>query len=135
MSQPTFKRYIFSTVRIVICAGALWLVLRGVTLQDSVLLEGGEEVFGRIESRGDEGLVLASGDGSQSIAAEEIARQDDGSFVVSYGLLSAWSETIGWLLVAAVLLHLPVALFQAVRLFWLLSAQHISLGFWFIREL
>ncbi|MGB0714610.1 MAG: hypothetical protein ACPGXK_01955, partial [Phycisphaerae bacterium] len=118
MSDRSSNRHIFTVVRILICVAALWLVLRGVTLMDTVTLTNGEQIFGRVTDRGDEFVRMTVDGSSQEIALATIQSKDDGTASISYGLMSALAQTVGWLLVVGVLAHLPVAFFQAIRLCW-----------------
>ena len=110
---------------------ALWFVLRGVSLDDYVVLrEDGTRVAGLILDRGDRvDIVLASGETS-SVLMTDVAVNGDGRPQLSYGLRSAWRQSVKPLLLLALLIHFPVGVFQAIRLKWLLRAQQITLGLW-----
>jgi len=130
MSKRTRKR-LFDLLRIAICVGALWIVVRGVTLLDRVTpVDGGADLIGRVVEQGDT-VVIELRDGQRRVLGlDEIARDTDGSLRVTLGLLAAWAQSDKMLLLLAVCLHLPVVLFQGLRLKWLLGAQDIRLSFW-----
>ncbi len=130
MSKRVRKR-LFDLLRIVICVGALWIVVRGVTLLDRVTpVGGGPDLIGRVVEQGDS-IVIELRDGQRRVLGiDEIAVNEDGSARVTLGLIAAWAQSDKALLLLAVIMHMPVALFQGIRLKWLLGAQGIRLSFW-----
>ena len=127
------KKIVFNLVRVVICVAALWIVVRGVTLNDHIHLQSGETVMGDVlpSDEPSEIHVRQPKTGETIvIPSEEIARDQDGALRITYGLKSAWRNSRGWLLLAALLIHFPVVLPQALRFRWLLGAQGIRVGYW-----
>lgn len=129
MNSRTKKR-LLNTLRIAACVAALAIVVNGVTLDDRVSLTDGAELTGRVTERAGQ-IQITMADGSErSLSVDEIATDERGDPEISYGLLSAWSRSIKWLLGAAFLIHFIVILPQALRFYWLLRAQSISVGYW-----
>lgn len=129
MASSSKKKRWFNVLRAVICAGALWFVIQGVTWRDRVTLADGTELVGTATIHGD-AVAFSSGDApARQIPLDEIAKDDRGAPMVALGLASAWCEANKWLLVLAVLLHFPVIFPQALRFKWLLSAQDIRIGY------
>ncbi|MGD2109342.1 MAG: lysylphosphatidylglycerol synthase transmembrane domain-containing protein [Phycisphaerae bacterium] len=125
------KKRLFSLLRIAICVAALWFVLRGVTYYDHVFLADGDvELVGRVIEDGDP-MTLRLRDGrTETVALADVAVDGDGNPRIVFGLASAWQSSKPVFLLLAVLLHLPVGVFQGIRLRWLLRAQEISLTYW-----
>ncbi len=118
-------------LRSAICAVALWWAFASVSFRDSVVLADGNtvvrgaivELAGRIDVRTAEGSV-------RQIADEAIARDENSSKLISYGLISVWRRSDKLLLLAGIGCFLLVPLFQGIRLRWLLGCQRIRLGLW-----
>ncbi|MBI3834751.1 MAG: flippase-like domain-containing protein [Planctomycetes bacterium] len=123
------RKTIFTLVRIAICAVALWIVARGITLSDQITLRDGTTLDGRIEGEGASiELRLPSGD-LQSIPRNEIAASKDGTLKIAFGLYTTlWRSSKG-LLFLALLLYFPVVFPQAYRLYGLLRAQGIPVSY------
>jgi len=129
MASPG-KRRIYNAVRIGICLAALWFVIRGVSLTDTVhLARPGETIVGRVIDDGDPIQIRTDAGEIVSIPRAEIAREIDGSQRIQFGLLSAGLRSDVRLLILAVLLHFPVVFPLALRFQRLLRVQGISLGF------
>ena len=118
-------------LRSAICAAALWWAFASVSLRDSVVLADGNAVIrgAVVELDGRVDVRLADGT-MQQIADEAIARDDNSSRLISYGLISVWSRSNKLLLLAGIGCFLLVPLLQGVRLRWLLACQRIYLGLW-----
>lgn len=119
-------------LRLALCAAALWLVMRGVSLHDQVTLrEGGEVRVGRVVEAGAEALRWEDRDGGVTeIPLSEVARDAQGQPRIRYGLKTTWVYSRTGLLLAAVLIHFPVIFLQAARFKWMVEAQRIALGYW-----
>ncbi len=128
--QSKAKRLLFNAIRIGICVGALWIVGRGVTLRDNVTLVDGTSLSGTVRVVGESvDLVTTDGD-RRTLAAEEVARDKDGAFRISFGIATAWGDSHKSFLLLALALHFPVVFPQALRFQWLLAAQNITVGYW-----
>ena len=127
---PRAKKRLFNALRIAICAVALWFVIRGVTFRDHVILEEGPELVGALIDEGDPVVIRLSDDQQRAVPRADIAVDERGEPRISYGLKTALANSTKALLLLAVLLHFPVAFFQAIRLRWLLRAQDIHIGYW-----
>lgn len=128
--SPRVRKSIFDVLRIAICAAALYIVLRGVTVRDYVILSDGSVLVGRAELLAD-GVAVTPVDGTRRVyPASVIAKNPQGDLRVQFGLATAIRDSRKALLVLAVLLHAPVGLLQALRLQWLLWAQRIVLSYW-----
>lgn len=124
------RKRLVNVVRIVVCAGALAIVLRGVTLDDRVTLASGEVVAGTVTATVEDAVALKTPTGLRTIATRDIAKEEDGALAIRYGLRSAWTHTDKTLLLLALLVHLPVVLPQTLRFRLMLGAQAIALSFW-----
>lgn len=119
------------SLRVLICAAALWIVARGVTLHDRVVLMNGEVRSGTVHRVSESRVEFSTAAGERTtIPADAIGREQDGAFRVSYGLATAWKASHKGLLFLALLVHFPVAFPLALRFRWLLGAQGIYLGYW-----
>ena len=120
-----------NVLRITVCVAALWIVAQGVTLQDHIQLkDGSPEVVGRIIEE-DESIRIQLVDGvEKSFLRSEIAEAQDGSLMIAYGFLSAWSNSHKYLLLLALFIHFPVVFPQAFRFRLMLAAQKIRMGYW-----
>lgn len=127
----TTRRRVFAIIRIVVCVAALWIVVRGVTINDHVVLRGDKpDLVGRVHSA-DDPVVMTLRDGERvSVPHAEIAEEADGALAVRYGIRSAWRDSQKSLLLLALLIHAPVGVLQGVRLLVLLRAQQIKLSLW-----
>jgi len=127
---PRKKKTLFNVIRVAICVAALWFVIQGVTLHDHVsLADGRGDLIGTAIVRGDSVEVIDTDGKSHSLALSEVAVDEHGDPMISFGLSSAWRDSNKLLLLLAVLLHFPVIFPQALRFRWLLSAQGIHLGY------
>ncbi len=130
MTAPAKKR-LFNLVRVLICAAALWIVVRGVTLHDHVTpANGGPDWIGEVRVDADPVEIRLVGGEMQRIPRTDIALDADGAPRIAFGLTSAWRNSRKSLLLLAVLIHFPVVLPQALRFRWLLAVQSITLGYW-----
>jgi len=116
---------------VAICVVALWLVIRGVTVDDQVLLaDGRTKLVGEVLSDADPVVIRLKDGATRTVARAEIALDADGAPRMEYGLKTAWRNSRKDLLLVAILIHFPVLFPQALRFQWLLGAQKISLGYW-----
>lgn len=123
------RKVLWTVIRIGLCLAAMAIVIRGVTLRDSlVLADSGETLVGTI--REVDGLYqVESADGTiRSIAADQVARDERGDVQVNYGLVTTLRLADKGLLAVSVAVLMVVAMLQAPRLRWLLAAQQIPLG-------
>jgi len=125
------KKWLWSVLRIAICVAALWFVLRGVTFHDHLILRDQEtELVGKVLDDADP-LSFQLVDGQlRTVPHEDLVVDADGNPRITLGLKSAWRSSRPMFLLLALLLHLPVGIFQGIRLQWLLRAQHIHLTYW-----
>lgn len=116
-------------LRLALCGAALWLVVRGVSLHDTLTLSDANSVLiGRVTDLGQRYHVDLRDGGQQMVAYADVARDADGRSLISRGLLSVWQASGKNLLLAGVGVFLLVPLLQAIRLKGLLAAQGIALG-------
>ncbi len=128
---PRVKKRVFGALRIAVCGVALWLVIRGVTFNDRIVLNSGEaELVGRVVDHGDPVVIRLTDGSARRVPREDIAVDENGEPQISYGLKAAWRNSRKTLLLLAFLIHFPVTFLQAIRLHWLLRAQNITIGYW-----
>ncbi len=128
---PGKKKTLFNALRTLICVAALWLVVQGVTLNDHVtMMDSSPDLVGRVLSLGESVRIeLATGE-VREIPPSDVAVDSDGALRITYGLRTAWRDSVKWLLLLALLIHFPVVFPQAMRFRWLLGAQGIRVSFW-----
>lgn len=129
MTKRTRKR-LFDVIRVLVCAAALWIVVRGVTLHDHVTLKDGRDVVGEVLSDSDPLQVRLANGEIERVARQDIAVDEDGAARIAFGLRSAWRNSRKGLLLLAMLIYFPVVFPQALRFRWMLAAQRIPLGYW-----
>ncbi len=120
-------------LRIALSIGALWIVIQGVTVDDYVTLRDGSRRVGLVSEYGAqaEWIDIRIADGTvQRLARSDIALEEDGALSISYGLRTAWRQSIKSLLLLAVGVHFFVVFPLALRFQWLLRAQDIHVGYW-----
>ncbi len=124
-------KYWLDGLRVVVCGVFLWLVIRGVSMDDRLVLKDGQRIVaGTIEVR-DAGAVVTSADGdARLVPLADVAVDAHGAPRVRYGLRSTWHRSQGSLLLAAVLVFAIVPLFQAFRIRTILRVQDISIRYW-----
>ena len=117
------------SLRIGICAAALWFVVRGVTLRDRIILQDGRHFDGVVLSEHNPiQIQLPDGDVS-TIKLDAIALDANGAPQITYGLLSAWRRSNKSLLILAVIIYFPLVVPLAQRFRILLRVQGIDLSF------
>lgn len=129
---PAAKKRWFDGLRLLLCVAALWLVMRGVTLNDHVTLVAQEQIkSGRVIEISAEQITWEEPDGRRAqIPLAAIAADKHGRPLISYGLLTTWQNSRKELLLLAVLIHFPVIFLQAARFKWMVEAQRIALSYW-----
>ncbi len=127
--RPRIKKTLVHVLRLGICVGALWFVMSGVTLQDHLHLESGEELVGAVQEGEETFVISLDGDRERVIARSAVATDESGEPKVSYGLKTAWRNSRKSLLLFAFLIQFPVTIVAAYRLRWMLRAQRITLRF------
>ncbi len=129
MSAVTKKRVI-TAIRIAVCALALWIVIRGVTLDDRLVLHDGRALSGTVHEEA-ECITLVAPDGStRLLTRSDLAVDEGGGPKIAYGLRTSWHAGRKALLLVAVIVHMPVAFLLAWRLRVLLAVQDIGLSYW-----
>jgi uncharacterized protein (TIRG00374 family) len=128
--NPRVKKWTWTIVRLAICAAALWYVLRGVTLDDTVYLADGTAVKGQVVFVGEEVQVRLDEETAWKFSIDQIQKDDQGRPRVDYGLRHAWSEGRKGYFLLALLIFLPAPALQGVRFCWMLRAQDIRLSAW-----
>jgi len=124
------RRRLFNVLRLAVCATALWFVVRGVTVNDRVVLRKGESTLvGQVTDRGDHIVVRFADEKERQVPKADVALDDRGELRIAYGLRTAWRSSRGIFLVLAVLIFFPIAFLQGLRLQWLLRAQTIQIGY------
>jgi len=127
---PRMRKRLFDALRIVVCVVALWIVVRGVTIRDHVMLVDGTDLVGDVIRDGDTVEIRIVNGETRVVARADLAKDEDGSAKIAFGLRTAWRNSKKSLLLLAVLIHFPVVFPQALRFQWLLAAQDITVGYW-----
>jgi uncharacterized protein (TIRG00374 family) len=128
---PRKKKWLFGVLRLLICVGALWIVARGVTVNDVLTpADGSPDVVGSIAESADGFTVTLPNGTTNTFLHDEVAVDENGHPRVSYGLGTAWRTSEKKYLLISVLLMIPVGVLQGVRFVWLLIAQNIRIGVW-----
>ena len=124
------RRLVTNVLRVAVCLGALWFVVRGVTLRDHLTLKDGDRVLVGLVQEQDGGFLVQFPDGTQRhVDRGEVAVDDQGEVRVAYGLLASWSQSRKSLLLLAFVIYFPVVFLQSLRLKWLLAAQKIHIAY------
>jgi uncharacterized membrane protein YbhN (UPF0104 family) len=130
MATPKRRQQLVAALRVVVCLGALLLVLRGVDLDDRVELADGTALAGEVRESGG-GLVVLSEDGTaRPVAYSQLARLDDGTPAIQLGLRTAFRSSRLDLFALAVLLFVPVTFMLGWRFQLVLRAGEIRIGYW-----
>lgn len=116
-------------LRIAICLIALWIVVRGVTINDRITLRDGTALVGQVQTDGEPVEFRGGDDQIRQIARSDIAVSSDGTLAIGYGLKTTLWRSNKLLLLAALAIYFPVLFPQALRLWWLLRAQAIPVGY------
>lgn len=125
------KKLLFDGMRISVCGLALWIVLRGVSLNDEVIpADGSPTVTGSVTVRDGEVLVHSASGGTKTLPLAEVAVDDNGEPRITYGFRTVWRRSKTDFLLAAVLIFSIVPLMQAQRIRMLLGAQDIIICYW-----
>lgn len=120
----------FNVLRLVLCFGALYFVVRGVTYYDRIeRADGSDAIVGLVRGVGAEVVIERPGGALEAWSLDEIAKDPDGEPRIRYGLRTTWVGSNKWFLALAVLLHFPVLFPQALRFRIMLAAQGIVLGY------
>ena len=131
---PKGKKRLYNIIRIVICLAALVIVIQGVTIHDHITLADKRgELVGIVhgDPTNAEPIVVTLVDGeTRHVPRGQVAVDQDKALRISYGLKTAWRRSAKSLLLLALLIHLPVALPQALRFKWMLGAQEIRVSYW-----
>lgn len=123
------KKALVHILRVVVCAGALWLVLRGLTWNDYVTAADGRRLqVLRVEADGAE--VVEPGGGRLVLPRESLVLDAEGGIRVEHGVAGIVRSCDRGLLVLSLLLFAPVPLIQSVRMVWMLRAQDVRIGYW-----
>lgn len=127
----TPKKLLVDGVRIAVCGLAMWVVLRGVSLSDEVILaDGSQPLKGQVTLRDGEVLVTSVGGGTKALPLADIAVDENGDPRITYGFKTSWRESRSEFLLAAILAFSIVPFLQAHRIRTLLTAQEIFIGYW-----
>lgn len=127
----TSSKVLSNILRLAICVAALWFVLRGVKINDRVILKaGGQQLAGTVVDLGDRISIQLSDGSTRIVTMNEMALDEQGKARIEYGLRTAWRNSQGIYLLFAVSIYFPIIFLQALRLQWLLRAQTVRLTFW-----
>ncbi len=124
------RKRLFGVIRALVCMGALWIVIQGVTFRDHVLLADGTELVGDVVDKGDPIVIRLPSGEQRTVPAAQIATDTDGAMKIGYGLKTAWHDSTKILLLLAVAIHIPVIFLQSLRFQWMFRPQGIRLGYW-----
>ncbi len=128
---PRGRKKLFNVLRIALCAGAMWIVIGGVTVNDEVTLKDGETVIaGSIVEMGDPLRIVTVDGDEKSYTHAELALDTNQKPLVSLGLKATWQRSAKLLLLAAIAIYFPIVFLQGLRIQWLLRAQEIEIGYW-----
>jgi uncharacterized membrane protein YbhN (UPF0104 family) len=123
------KKVLLHVLRIVVCVGALWLVLRGLSWEDRVNLPDGRTVrVLRVEPSAVE--VMDPVKGAVLVPRAVLPRDADGDVRIEHGVKSVVQRCDKRLLLFSLLLFTPVPMIQSVRLVWMLRAQDVHISYW-----
>lgn len=123
------KRLLIHLLRIVVCIGALWLVLRGITWHDRLTLSDGRHV--QILRVGSDGVDVQDPEkGVVTLTGSQIPRDAEGDLKIEYGIVTVVRQCNKNLLALSLLLFAPVPVIQSARLVWMLRAQDIHITYW-----
>jgi len=136
MSKAVRKR-VFGIIRLVLCAGFVFLAVRGVTLHDWVTLapESDDAAAGLrrlrlVEEKAATVVVLDEEGMRREIPWDRIARAEDGQPQIERGLLTALRASNPWYLACGLLIFAPVTFLQSARFQLMLRAQDIRITYW-----
>ncbi len=126
------RGHLWTLLRVLVCVVALFWVLQNVQYYDHVVLTTGETL--RLVSAGstEDAALTAVDDTGQTltILAKDVARDEAGALRIDYGLRTTIrGANITWV-VLALLVFMPVTLFQSLRFLILLRAQGIDIRYW-----
>lgn len=126
------KKLLFNGLRIAVCIGGLYLVVRGVSWTDRATLPDGSVLQGRIEETGDS-IIIHRADGDDVTLPRMMRTADPNAapreIDVHYGLRTVVSNARRGLLVLSLLVFAPGTLIQGQRFRWMLRAQDIHIGY------
>lgn len=130
--SPVTRKRLFDALRLLLCVAALWFVMRGVTLNDQIVLRENDQIkVGQVIEVDAEELTWEEIDGQRvTIPIGSLSIDKHGRPLISYGLRSTWQNSRKELLLLAVLIHFPVIFLQAARFKWMVEAQRIALSYW-----
>lgn len=128
------KKLAFNALRIAVCIGGLYLVVRGVSLDDIVRLDDGRSLRGAITGNTEDSVtIVSSADGEIATFPKRAASPSDSAAFraidVHYGLRSTLKSADVALLIVAVFIFVPGTLLQGQRFRWMLRAQDIHIGY------
>ncbi len=135
--SKNFRKTLWIVIRSVVCIGAMYWVLKGVTVNDYGTLPDGSRVritdWQQCDEKApiDECLVTVVGDGgTRTLVVGALARTPDGNPDFQVGLRTVLRSSDVGLLLVAVLLYAPVGIIQSVRFTWMIRSQDIQLSHW-----
>ncbi len=127
--SKTFRKRVFTLLRIVVCVGLLWWILSDVTWNDYATLTDGTEV--RLLAESDQSIEILDAVGEKrALPRTDIAGHDDDDEQIRYGLPSLIKRCDKRYLPFYLLFFAPAPLIMAKRLQWLLRAQDIHIAYW-----
>ncbi len=125
--HPRVKRWIWTLLRLALCAAALTYVVSRTSLHDMVWLQGQETPVRLIGLHGDSAEVVLTA-GPRTVPLDQLQTNPDRTPRISWGLASLASRSDKAMLLAAVAVYGLLPLLQVVRFRWMLALQDIHLG-------
>jgi len=123
------KKWLFNLMRIAVCIGAMWIVVRNVRLDDQIVLKDGTELTGKVTDDENFITIEMSEDSIQKIPRDQITVDTHGNIQITYGLKSVLARAKLWLFLVAVFVFVPGTFLQSKRFQWVLRTQGIHLSY------
>ncbi len=137
--EKTARKRLMLVLRIVVCVGALWLVLSQVTVRDyvTVRMDGQDtrcELLSPPAEHDGQVHVRLPGGSVTHVPRDSIVRRDpndpDSPEKIEYGLITAWRTSDKPVFLLCFLFFAPVPLIQSLRFKVVLAAQEIHITYW-----
>ncbi len=123
------KRVLVHLLRLVVCVGALWWALHGLSWRDWVTLKDGRKLQ-VVGIAGKQVEALDPDRGRVVLGPEDVPLDADGDPRIEFGVPTVWRQSNRRLLLLSFLVFGPVPVIAAVRFKWMLRAQDIRIGTW-----
>ncbi|MFQ5490225.1 MAG: lysylphosphatidylglycerol synthase transmembrane domain-containing protein [Phycisphaerae bacterium] len=122
------RSWLWTVLRIAVCAVALGWVLYGVRLHDAVELSDGRVL--QLVDQSDDSVTVLQGGTKVEVDRAEVALDSAGAQRITYGLWTVIGRSNHTMLLLSVVAFLPVSFLQSLRFQWLLRAQDVRISYW-----